>query len=77
MVTRTALSMPLWTPSYGSANDDVGGSHPAATIFATADGGGYWVVSSNGSVITENNAPDDGEANNLHLNRRIIAGTGW
>jgi hypothetical protein len=62
--------------NYGSANDDVGGSNPAATIFTTADGGGYWVVSSNGSVITEGNAPYDGGANNLHLNGRIIAGTG-
>ena len=44
---------------------------------ATSDGGGYWIVSANGSVITEGDAPYEGGANSLHLNGAIIAGTGW
>ena len=63
--------------NYGNATGEVGGYNPATTIFTTADGGGYWIVSANGSVITEGDAPYEGGANSLHLNGAIIAGTGW
>ena len=50
---------------YGNATVEVGGSDPATAIFTTADGGGYWVASANGSVITEGDAPYEGGANSL------------
>jgi len=63
--------------NYGSANGEVGGFNPAATIFTTSEGEGYWIVSANGSVITEGDAPYDGSTTGLHLNGPIIAGMGW
>lgn len=67
----TALFRCVRMPSW------VGGYNPAATIFTASDGGGYWIVSANGSVITEGDALYEGGANNLHLNGSIVAGSGW
>ena len=55
----------------------VGGSNPASAIFTTADGGGYWVASADGSVFTYGDAPYDGGESGVHLNGSIIAATGW
>jgi hypothetical protein len=43
----------------------------------TADGGGVWIVSANGSDFACGDAPNDGGMGGLHLNGAIIAGTGW
>ena len=53
-----------------------GGFNPATAIFATADGGGYWVASANGSVDNYGDAPDDGSMAGTPLNGSIIAATG-
>jgi hypothetical protein len=63
-----------WGPGPVGSVDD---ADPTTTIFTTANGDGYWIVSANGSVITEGDAPYEGGANSLHLNGSIIAGTGW
>ena len=55
----------------------VGGLDPATAIFATATGGGYWVAQADGSVFPFGDAPNDGGMNGMHLNKPIIAGTGW
>ena len=62
------------TPSHSSKVD---GTDPATAIFTTADGGGHWVTSANGSVITEGDAPYEGGESGVHLNGSIIAATGW
>jgi hypothetical protein len=46
-------------------------------VFATSDGGGYWVASANGSVFTYGDAPYDGGVSGMHLNGPIIAAVGW
>ena len=52
-------------------------SDPATTIFATADGGGYWVGSSAGGLYAFGDAPNDGGLSGEHLNGAIIAATGF
>jgi hypothetical protein len=54
-----------------------GGLNPAAAIFATSDGGGYWVATAQASVYNYGDAPNDGSMVGTHLNGSIIAGTGW
>jgi len=54
----------------------VGGLNPAAAVFATSDGGGYWVASANGSVYNYGDAPNLGGMAAQHLNGSIIAATG-
>ncbi|HVA05528.1 MAG TPA: hypothetical protein VNG12_02185, partial [Acidimicrobiales bacterium] len=55
----------------------VGGLNPAAAIFTTSDGAGYWVASADGAVTNYGDAPNDGSMLDTHLNGSIIAGTGW
>ena len=55
----------------------VGGLDPATAIFTTADGGGYWVASANGSIYPYGDATNDGSMVGQHLNAPIIAATGW
>ena len=54
-----------------------GGLNPATAVFATSDGGGYWVVSANGTVENFGDAPNDGGMNGTNLNGSIIAATGF
>jgi hypothetical protein len=62
----------LGSPPPGSA----GGFDPAASIFATSDGGGYWVTTAEGRVYTFGDAPNDGDMSGAHLNGAIIAASG-
>jgi hypothetical protein len=61
----------------GGPTGSAGGLNPASAIFATATGGGYWVAQADGTVSTYGDAPNDGGMNGMHLNKPIIAGTGW
>ena len=61
----------------GGPVGSAGGLNPSTAIFATATGGGYWVALADGSVYTYGDAPNDGGMNGMHLNKPIIAGTGW
>jgi hypothetical protein len=54
-----------------------GGPSQTDTEYSATWVGIDWIVSANGSVITEGDAPYEGGANELHLNGAIIAGTGW
>jgi hypothetical protein len=69
--------------AYGDATNrggpvgSVGGLNPATAIITTSDGGGYWVASSNGSLFTYGDAPNEGGMSDVHLNDSIIAGKGW
>ena len=63
--------------NFGSPNGAFGGLNPAAAIFATADGQGYWVASANGSVYTYGDAPFEGAMAGTKLNGPIIAATGF
>ena len=49
----------------------------ATAIFATSDGGGYWVSSAIGAVFKFGDAPNYGGMTGTHLNGSIIAGTGF
>jgi hypothetical protein len=49
---------------------------PAASIFSTSNGGGYWVVTAQGTVYNFGNAPSDGDMRGTHLNGAIIAACG-
>ena len=53
-----------------------GGLDPAAAVFATSDGGGYWVVTAQGKVASFGDAPNDGDMSGAHLNGSIIAASG-
>ena len=53
----------------------VGSTRPRA-IFATSDGGGYWVSDALGKVFTFGDAPNDGDMSGTHLNGSIIAASG-
>ena len=59
---RTARSSPtVMRPTGGMLTGSVvEGSDPASAIFTTADGGGYWVASADGSVFTYGDAPYEG-----------------
>ena len=61
----------------GGPIGSVGGLNPATAIFASVSGGGYWVASANGAVFAYGDAPDDGSMQHAHLNRPIIAATGF
>jgi hypothetical protein len=50
--------------------------NPATAIFATGDGGGYWVASANGTVDAFGDASNDGGANHYKLNGPIITASG-
>ena len=63
--------------NFGSPAGQFGGLNPANAVFATSDGGGYWVVSANGTVENFGDAPNDGGMNGTNLNGSIIAATGW
>ena len=54
-----------------------GGLNPATAIFTTADGGGYWIASADGTVDQYGDAPNDGGMSGMHLNGSIIAATGF
>jgi len=60
----------------GSPFGQIEFSNPASAIFATSDGGGYWVVTANGTVYAFGDAPNDGDMSAAHLNGPIVAGTG-
>ena len=83
---RPGLLDPFWNgavANYGDAGalgspaGQFGGLNPAFAIFATADGGGYWVASADGAVDNYGDAPNDGSMAGKGLNGSIIAGTGW
>jgi hypothetical protein len=68
--------------NYGDAEylggaSGLGGINPAAAIYATADGGGYWLAAANGAVDSYGDAPNDGSMAASHLNAPIVAATGW
>ena len=63
----------LGSPPAASFN----GLDPATAIFATSDGGGYWVTSALGAVFNFGDAPNDGGTSHTHLNGPIIAATGF
>ena len=75
---QTAASSPSGTPHfYGS----MGGKHlnaPVVDIAPTADGGGYWLVASDGGVFTFGDAIFHGSMGGTHLNKPVvgIAATG-
>ena len=71
-------------PDYGDAaslgspaSSNFNNLDTAASIFATSDGGGYWVSSAPGAVFTFGDAPNDGGMTGTHLNGSIIAGAGF
>ncbi len=55
----------------------VGSSDPANALFATSDGGGYWIGTASGSVFPFGDAPNDGSMAGKRLNAPIIAAVGW
>jgi hypothetical protein len=57
-------------------NAPTGGLDPDNAIFATSDGGGYWVANATGAVFTFGDAPNDGGMSGTHLNGSIIAASG-
>jgi hypothetical protein len=63
--------------NFGAPAGALGGLNPASAIFATADGGGYWVASGSGGVYPYGDAPNDGSMAGTRLNGSIIAATGW
>jgi hypothetical protein len=68
--------------NYGDAEylggaSGLGGINPATAIFATADGGGYWLTSASGAVDSFGDAPNNGGMAASHLNAPIVAATGW
>ena len=50
---------------------------PAAAIFATSDGQGFWVASALGRVFTFGDAPNDGDMSGSQLNGAIIGASGY
>ena len=54
-----------------------GGSDPAAAVFATDDGLGYWVVTADGKVYPFGDAPNEGDMSGTPLNGPIIAAMGF
>jgi hypothetical protein len=62
----------LGGPPPGSA----AGFDRAASIFATSDGNGYWLVTAVGRVYNLGDAPFDGDMSGTQLNGPIIAASG-
>ena len=60
----------------GMPAGSAGGLDPASAIFATSDGGGYWVVTALGKVSSFGDAPSDGDMSGTHLNGPIVAASG-
>ena len=60
----------------GMPAGSAGGFDPASAIFATSDGGGYWVVTALGKVSSFGDAPADGDMSGTHLNGPIVAASG-
>jgi hypothetical protein len=60
----------------GMPSGSAGGFDPASAIFATSDGGGYWIVTALGKVSSYGDAPDDGDMSGTHLNGPIVAASG-
>ncbi len=51
------------------------GSHlnkPIVGMASTANGGGYWVVASDGGIFNFGDAPFFGSAGGMHLNKPIV-----
>jgi hypothetical protein len=69
--------------AYGDATNmgapvgKAGGLDPASAIFATSDGGGYWISTASGAVYNYGDAPNDGSMAGTQLNGAIIAATGF
>ena len=63
-------------PLGGMPGGSAGGFDPASAIFATSDGGGYWVVTALGKVSPFGDAPGDGDMSGTHLNGPIVAASG-
>ena len=70
--SRSATRHSLGGMPAGSA----GGFDPASAIFATSDGGGYWIVTALGKVSSYGDAPNDGDMSGTHLNGPIVAASG-
>ena len=60
----------------GQAGRFGGRLRPAAAIFASSDGGGYWVVTALGRVSSFGDAPAHGDMSGTQLNGPIVAASG-
>jgi hypothetical protein len=61
----------------GAIPGQTGGHNPATAIFATADGGGYWISSALGAIYSFGDAPYQGGMSDKQLKAPIVAATGW
>ena len=61
----------LHTTAYGYAGQTIG--EPAVGMAPTPDGGGYWLVGSDGGVFSFGDAGFFGSTGSIHLNRPIVA----
>ena len=77
--TARARCSPMETPPGcgGTPPESSSVLDPTTAIFATADGGGYWITTALGEVYAFGDAPNDGDESGAHLNGPIIAATGW
>ena len=63
--------VPFGTTAVG-ANAVAGANAPIVGLAATSDGGGYWLVASDGGVFSYGDAHFYGSAGSLHLNAPIV-----
>ncbi len=60
-------------PSFGSpATSNIHLNQPIVGMAATPDGGGYWLVASDGGIFTFGDASFDGSTGAIHLNQPIV-----
>ena len=77
--------VPFGTTAVG-ANAVAGANAPVVGLAATPDGGGYWLVASDGGIFSYGDAHFYGSTGSLHLNAPIVGmaatperrrATGW
>ena len=80
----TALSVTIsFTPATAATSSAAQLNRPIVGMAATPDGGGYWLVASDGGVFSEGNAAFHGSTGGMQLNRPIVGmaaapdGTGY
>ena len=60
------------TPSSDGSTGNIHLNQPIVGMAATPDGGGYWMVASDGGVFSFGDAAFHGSTGNIHLNRPVV-----